>query len=103
RGLLRVLPDSKLQLRSNEFLVKEGFIRFDDAHKIVPKVDVRATTEYRRYAASTGPEQPTGGVAGSPESGGPAGAPASPISAAASTSQAGLWRITLQARGEADN
>src|SRR5207244_657933 len=30
RGLLRILPDSKLQLRNNEFLVREGFVRFDD-------------------------------------------------------------------------
>jgi translocation and assembly module TamB len=107
RGLLRILPDSKLQLRNNEFLVREGFVRFDDPQKIVPKVDVRATTEYRRYAASA--EQPAAGAAGaasgatgSPDSAG-AGASGSPLGAAASTSQAGLWRITLQARGEAEN
>ena len=44
RGMLRVLPDSKLQLRNNEFLVREGFVRCDDPNKIVPKVDVRAQT-----------------------------------------------------------
>jgi translocation and assembly module TamB len=101
RGLLRILPDSKLQLRSNEFLVREGYVRFDDPLKIVPKVDLRAQTEYRRYTSSA--EQPGAAAASSSDSGGPSGAPSSPVSAAASTSAAGVWRITLQARGEADN
>jgi translocation and assembly module TamB len=103
RGMLRVLPDSKLQLRNNEFLVREGFVRFDNPLKIVPKVDLRAQTEYRRYASSAGPEQPASGAVSSPEGAGTSGASASPISAATSTSAAGVWRITLQARGEADN
>ena len=28
RGMLRVLPDSKLQFLNNEFLVREGYVRF---------------------------------------------------------------------------
>jgi translocation and assembly module TamB len=104
RGLLRVLPDSKLQLRNNEFLVREGFVRFDDPQKIVPKVDVRATTEYRRYAASAGAEQTPASAGTTPTTDpGTGAASGSPASVGASTSQAGLWRITLQARGEADN
>ena len=103
RGLLRVLPDSKLQLRNNEFLVREGFVRFDNPTKIVPKVELRAQTEYRRYAASSGPEQPTSGAVSSPDGASATGAAASPVSAAASTSAAGVWRITLSARGEAEN
>jgi translocation and assembly module TamB len=100
RGQLRILPDSKLVLRSNEFVVREGFVRFEDPLKIAPKVDVRAQTEYRRYA-SGGPEQPA--AAASPDSGGTSGAPASPASSTAGTSGGGLWRITLQAHGDADN
>jgi translocation and assembly module TamB len=99
-GLLRVLPDSKLQLRSNEFLVREGFVHFDDPLKIAPKLDVRAQTEYRRYAASSAAAPPAGT---SQESGVPGGTSASPVSAAASTSTAGLWRIQLQLQGEIEN
>ena len=97
RGLLRVLPDSKIQLRSNEFLVREGYVRFDDPLKIAPKVELRAQTEYRRYAAA----EQSAATGASSEGSGASGA--SPVSAAASTSTAGVWRITLQARGEADN
>ncbi|MFT3765524.1 MAG: translocation/assembly module TamB domain-containing protein [Minicystis sp.] len=105
RGLLRILPDSKLQLRNNEFLVREGFVRFDDPLKIAPKVDVRAQTEYRRYASSSQSDQPAGAGTSSPIEGGsgPSGSGPSPLSSAASTNSAGLWRITLQARGDADN
>ena len=99
RGLLRILPDSKLQLRSNEFVVREGYVRFDDPLKIAPKVDVRAQTEYRRYAA-TNADVPAGAAA--PESGSP-GANVSPVQAAQSTSGSGIWRITLEAHGDADN
>ena len=100
RGLLRVLPDSKIQLRSNEFLVREGYVRFDDPLKIAPKVELRAQTEYRRYAAA---EQPAAAGGATSDGAGSAGSSASPVSAAASTSAAGVWRITLQARGEAEN
>jgi translocation and assembly module TamB len=89
-----------VQLRGNEFLVREGYVRFDDPLKITPKLDVRAQTEYRRYAASSAPAQ--AGSSGSSEVSGAAGS-SSPVSAAASTSAAGVWRITLQLRGEIDN
>ncbi|APR87664.1 hypothetical protein A7982_13013 [Minicystis rosea] len=105
RGLLRISPDSKIQIRNNEFLVREGFVRFDDPLKIAPKVDLRAQTEYRRYASSSQTDQP--GAAGPSSSiqggSGPSGSGPSPLSSAASTNSAGLWRITLQARGDADN
>ena len=101
RGQLRILPDSKLQIRSNEFLVREGFVSFDDPLKIAPRVDVRAQTEYRRFSASTGADQPAA-AAPVEGGGGPAGSGSS-VSAGASTNAAGLWRITLQARGDADN
>ena len=98
RGLLRILPDSKLQLRSSEFLVREGFVRFDDPLKIAPKVDVRAQTEYRRYASTAAPDP-----AAAAPSAGSAGAGSGAVSPATSTGSAGIWRITLQARGDADN
>ncbi len=100
RGLLRILPDSKIQLRSNEFLVREGYVRFDDPLKIAPKVDLRAQTEYRRYASSA--EQPAAAGATPADANSASGA-SSPVSAAASTSAAGIWRITLQARGDAED
>jgi translocation and assembly module TamB len=100
RGLVRFLPDFKVELRGNEFLVREGYVRFDDPLKITPKLDVRAQTEYRRYASSSAPAQ--AGAGSSTEGSGASGS-SSPVSAAASTSAAGIWRITLQLRGEIDN
>lgn len=90
RGMLRILPDSKLTLRNSEFDVREGWVRFDDPVRIAPKVDVRAQTEYRRagYAADTSSEASattaTGGAAG-----------------LAATS--GQWRIQLHAHGDAED
>jgi translocation and assembly module TamB len=88
RGLLKVLPESKLTLRNNEFDVREGWVRFDDAARIAPKVDVRAQTEYRRYAstASAGGEGGVSGAAG-----------------AAGASTSGNWRINLHAHGDAQD
>lgn len=79
RGELKVGAASKLKLRQIEFDVREGTIRFDDPAHFVPKVDVRAVTEYRRYAT----------------------AGAQPATAAAqSAALSGVWRITLRATGE---
>jgi translocation and assembly module TamB len=50
RGALRVLPESTLRLRNHEFDISEGFVRFDDPTKIRADIDVRAATEFRRYA-----------------------------------------------------
>lgn len=90
RGMLRILPDSKLQLRATEFEVREGFVRFDDASRIAPKVDVRATTEYRRYGSS------------GPEAGG-AGSVDAAASGGAASNTSGQWRINLHAHGDADD
>jgi translocation and assembly module TamB len=94
RGLLRILPDSKLTLRASEFDVREGYIRFDDPDRIAPKVDVRASTEYRRYAKSTDSATSTSSA---PD------APASASIAAATASQSGNWRINLHAHGDAED
>ncbi len=88
RGQLSIVPDSKLQLRNNEFLVREGTVRFDDPRRIAPKVDVRAQTEYRRYTSSTA-DQASAGVA--------------TATSGTTTGAGGLWRITLHAHGDADN
>ncbi len=87
RGLLRILPQSKLRLRDHDFEVKEGSVRFDDPNRIAPKVDVRATTEYRRGTSlsaetTAAPTTGTGGATGS--------------------QSANLWRIAMHAYGNAD-
>lgn len=92
RGQLKILPDSKLQLRSSEFVVREGSVRFDDPTKIAPKVDVRAQTEYRRYASAAA--DASGTATEAPSAGG---------AASSSSGAGGLWRITLQAHGDAEN
>jgi translocation and assembly module TamB len=89
RGLLRILPQSKLRLRDHDFEVKEGTVKFDDATKISPKVDVRATTEYRRGSSLAGSEAPAQPTAAS--SGGTQG-----------TGSANLWRIAMHAYGNVD-
>jgi translocation and assembly module TamB len=89
RGMLKILPESKIKLRSNEFDVREGWVRFDDAARIAPKVDVRAQSEYRRYA-STGPETAAGEGTGTSAAG-------------AATSLSGQWKIFLHAHGDADS
>lgn len=91
RGLLRIQPDSKLQLRNSEFLVREGSVRFDDPLKIAPQVDLRAQTEYRRYASAGAAQS----VAAPDSSGG--------ASSAGTQGGSGLWRITLNAHGDADD
>ncbi|MCC6553422.1 MAG: translocation/assembly module TamB domain-containing protein [Polyangiaceae bacterium] len=94
RGLLRILPDSKLTLRTTEFDVREGHVRFDDPYRIAPKVDVRAETEYRRYGGAA--SEPAAAEGGAAAPGGSAGA-GSP----ASTS--GQWRIKLHAHGDVED
>jgi len=91
RGMLRIQPDSKLRLRSTEFVVREGAVRFEDPLKIAPKVDVRAQAEYRRYATT----QAASGQAA------PGAADASSGAALAATS--GVFRITLHASGDVEN
>jgi len=90
RGSLRILPGSTLTLRTTEFDVREGLVSFNDPYRIAPKVDVRAETEYRRYASAT---------ADTPSEGG--GSAAGAGSAAANTS--GQWRIKMHAHGDAEN
>lgn len=90
RGALRVVKGGTIRLRANEFDIRSGTIRFEDPTRIAPRVDLLATTDYRRYTSSTSGAAPTGGgaAAGGGATGGRAG---------------GSWRITLHAHGDADD
>jgi translocation and assembly module TamB len=86
RGTLRVLPESKLQLRNHQFDVREGTVRFENLERFEPEVDIRAETEFRRYASSNADE----------------GAEAAAGAGASAGATSGQWDITLRARGEID-
>jgi translocation and assembly module TamB len=73
-------------------------VRFDDPYRIAPKVDVRAETEYRRYAAQSGA---TNGTATPGEASSTAPEPSALAGATSSTS--GQWRIKMHAHGDVDN
>ena len=88
-GELRVVSEGKLQLGNREFEIREGRVRFDDPTKVAPKVDVRATTEYRRYAEST--------------ANGAAATTAATAASSAGSTTAGQWRITLRVQGDVDD
>ncbi|WP_437726028.1 translocation/assembly module TamB domain-containing protein [Sorangium sp. So ce861] len=96
RGSLRILPDSKLMLRSTEFNVREGYVRFEDPFRIAPKVDVRAESEYRRYTSISSSS------AADPASGAEVPA-ATSAGIGAGANASGHWRIKLHAQGDADN
>jgi translocation and assembly module TamB len=83
RGDLRVQPGSRVRLRANEFEVRDGLLRFDDATRLAPNLDVTATTEFRRY--SSGLEM-SGAASGTEVS-----------------RAGGQWRIQLHAHGDTDN
>jgi translocation and assembly module TamB len=84
RGNLRLIPGSKLYLQGHDFSVRDGKVSFDNPTRIAPRLDVHATTEYRRYAQSEQVE-----TASTAESGG-----------AANT--AGKWLIEVHAYGDTD-
>lgn len=86
RGRLKILPDSKIQIRAHEFDVTEGSVYFDDLTKMAPRVEARAETEYRRYASSAAAE-PDASAGGDP----------------AGSTTSGYWRIVLHAHGDAEN
>lgn len=90
QGALRINPGGRIWLRTNEFDIRQGAIQFEDPLRITPRVDLQASTEYRRVSSSAGGAAGTTTVAGAGLSGG--------VSAAG-----GLWRILLHAYGDADN
>ncbi|MFO0678993.1 MAG: translocation/assembly module TamB [Polyangiaceae bacterium] len=80
RGTLRAMPGGHFRFRTTEFDIRQASIRFDDATRIAPEVDVLASTEYRRAVDSSA------GGAG-----------------AVSTRSGSLFRISLHAYGDAEN
>src|SRR5690606_5525520 len=86
RGSLRIEPASKLFLQGHDFVVRDGTVTFDNPKRIAPKLDVHASTEYRRYAASSDAASATPDVGG----------------AAGSAGTGGKWRIAMHAYGDTD-
>jgi translocation and assembly module TamB len=84
RGTVELAQGGRIRLRRSEFEVTQGTVRFDDATRIAPQVDVTAVTEYRRYT-----EADSGSVAAQPTS--------------SSSVAGGNWKIRMHAHGDADN
>lgn len=92
RGNVRAVPGGRVSLRQTVFEIREGRVTFDDAHRILPRVDVRATTDFRRYASHA----TATGSSGSASSSGSSG------SGSVAGAAGGQWRITMHAHGDAD-
>lgn len=83
QGELTLQPGSKLFLQGHDFTVRDGTITFESATRIAPRLDVHATTVYRRYATvSDDTSAVTPGTAGG--------------------TVGGRWRITMHAFGDTD-
>jgi translocation and assembly module TamB len=100
RGTVELPRGGRIFLRRSEFEIVEGNVRFDDATRIAPQVDVTAVTEYRRYADNS--ESRTGGPGGQGPAGGSAPAPGAGTGSTTSV-DSGRWNIRLHAHGDADN
>lgn len=88
QGQLRLVPGSKLFLQGHDFVVRNGTVSFDNPTRIAPRLDVTATTEYRRYAASSPGATAVSSTAAD--------------AAAAGSASGGRWRITMHAYGDTD-
>ena len=86
RGQLRIARGGKLFLQGHDFLVRDGTVEFDNPTRIAPKLDVHATTEYRRYAANARTDATT----------------STAETAAGSSAGGGRWRISMHAYGDTD-
>jgi len=84
-GTLSVESGSTLFLLGHHFSVRDGTILFDSTTRIAPRLDIHATTEYRRYASSS-PIEPAAATAAE----------------AAAGSTAGKWRIAMVVTGDTD-
>jgi translocation and assembly module TamB len=90
RGTVELKPGGRIMLRRSVFDITQGTVRFDDTTRIAPKVDVTATTEYRRYSDSASASS--------------SGTQAAAAPGASSTSVAGgRWNIRMHAHGDADD
>ena len=97
RGTVDIKPGGRINLRRNVFEISQGTVRFDDATRIAPKVDVTAHTDYRRYAASAAAGAAT-------TTGGTASATAAPGAGSSTTAASGgHWNIHMHAHGDADD
>jgi translocation and assembly module TamB len=90
RGSLRLVRGGKIFLHGHDFVIDDGRVIFEDPHRIAPRLDLHATTEYQRYASSADAATTTGG-----------GEAISSTSASASTS--GRWRIAMHAQGDIES
>lgn len=88
RGSLKLKPGGRIRLRQSEFEIQQGSVRFDDLTRIAPRVDVTASTEYRRYSDAAA------ATSGSAE--GAAGG------SSAASATGGRWNITLHAYGDTE-
>ena len=95
RGTVEVKPGGRITLRRSVFDISQGTVRFDDTTRIAPKVDVTASTEYRRYADSSGSNS------GSAQSG--TGQAATTTSSSSTNVAGGRWNIRMHAHGDADD
>ncbi|HEY5962197.1 MAG TPA: translocation/assembly module TamB domain-containing protein, partial [Polyangiaceae bacterium] len=91
RGNVRAVPGGRVTMRQTVFEIREGQVRFDDAHRILPRVDVRAVTDYRRYTSHA-----TMGTAAATSTSGATG------TGSVAGATGGQWRITMHAHGDAD-
>jgi translocation and assembly module TamB len=95
RGTVEVKPGGRITLRRSVFDISQGTVRFDDTTRIAPKVDVTASTEYRRYADSSSANS------GSAQSG--TGQAATTTSSSSTNVAGGRWNIRMHAHGDADD
>jgi translocation and assembly module TamB len=91
RGTVEVKPGGRITLRRNVFEISQGTVRFDDATRIAPNVDVTAATEYRRYAGSGSSPGATGGSAAAAPGG------------SGTSVTGGHWTLRMHAHGDADD
>jgi translocation and assembly module TamB len=90
RGTVDVKRGGRITLRRNVFEITQGTVRFDDATRIAPNVDVTAVSEYRRYTESS-----TSQGTGAPMATSPGGS--------SSSVTGGRWTIRMHAHGDADD
>jgi translocation and assembly module TamB len=93
KGQLGIVKGGRIRLRRNDFEITQGLVRFDDAERIAPRVDVTAVTDYTRYGDFS-----TSTSAGSQPS--PSSSSGSGAGSAGGVGAGGRWRITMHAHGD---
>ncbi len=85
-GSVEVDQGGQMFIRSHQFEVQRGLVRFTDPTRMRPEVDVKAVTEYRRYEDRGATQGDTGGT-----------------DASGGATNAGNWRILLHAYGSPED